>query len=86
MTASDWVVYVLHCGDGSLYTGVARDLDKRLKEHNAGTGAKYTRGRLPVTLAYCEPATDRSSAQQREAAIKKLSRSDKLLLITQQAG
>ena len=85
MTA-DWHVYILECADGSLYTGVARDLVQRLAAHNAGTGAKYTRGRLPVTLAYAERSPDRSSAQQREAAIKKLPRSDKLLLIGNRSG
>ena len=86
MSAGDWHVYILLCADGSLYTGVARDLDKRLAAHNAGNGAKYTRGRLPVQLAYAETSADRSSAQQREAAIKKLPRSDKLLLIQNGSG
>ena len=81
-----WQVYILRCGDGSLYTGVTRDIPKRLTAHNAGTGAKYTRSRLPVELAYAEAAADRSSAQQREAAIKRLSRNDKLLLITTSSG
>ncbi len=86
MNDEPWHVYIVECADGSFYTGVARNLDKRLADHNAGAGAKYTRGRLPVELAYAEAADDRSSAQQREAAIKKLSRSAKLLLIEHAAG
>jgi predicted GIY-YIG superfamily endonuclease len=71
-TATCWWVYVVRCADGSLYTGVARDLQERLAAHNAGRGARYTRGRGPVALVYHEPATDRGSAQRREAAIKRL--------------
>jgi putative endonuclease len=70
-----WYVYMLRCGDGSLYTG------RRLREHQNGTGAKYTRARPPVSLAYTEEASDRSAAQRREAAIKKLPRKRKLALI-----
>jgi putative endonuclease len=81
-----WQVYILRCSDGSLYTGIARDLDERISAHNDGTGAKYTRGRTPVTLVYSEVATDRSMASQREAAIKKLSRADKQLLIRDYSG
>lgn len=78
---SNWAVYILKCGDGTLYTGISNDVDKRIKVHNAGKGAKYTRVRLPVTLAYQEPAADRSSASKRESALKKLSRTEKLALI-----
>ncbi len=74
----EWVVYILRCSDGTLYTGCTNDLEKRLKAHNAGKGAKYTKHRLPVTVGYTEPHPDRSSAQKAEAAIKKLSRAEKL--------
>ncbi len=76
-----WQVYILKCGDGSLYTGITRDLQDRILTHNQGTGAKYTRGRLPVRLVYAEPAEDRPTALRRELAIKKLSREKKLRLI-----
>jgi putative endonuclease len=72
VTAPAWWVYVVRCADGSLYTGVARDLAARIAAHNAGRGARYTRGRGPVTLVYQEAADDRASAQRREAAIKRL--------------
>ena len=74
----DWVVYMLRCSDDTLYTGVAIDLEARVKAHNAGRGAKYTRCRLPVTVVYTEVHPDRSSAQRAEAAIKKLTRAQKL--------
>ena len=76
-----WYVYMLRCGDGSLYTGSTTDVERRLREHQEGTGARYTRSRPPVTLAYAEEAPDRSAAQRREAAIKKLPRVQKLKLI-----
>ena len=76
-----WYVYMLCCGDGSLYTGSTTDVERRLREHQGGTGARYTRSRPPVTLAYAEEAPDRSAAQRREAAIKKLPRAQKLKLI-----
>ncbi len=79
-------VYILLCHDGTLYTGIARDAEKRLAVHNSGQGAKYTRSRLPVRLVYRETQPDKSSALRREAAIKKLSRADKLLLIENPAG
>lgn len=78
---SRWKVYMLRCSDGSLYTGITTNLEKRLKAHNTGTGSKYTRAHLPVTLAWSESATSESSAKKREAAIKKLSRQQKLSLI-----
>ena len=77
-----WLVYILECGDRSLYTGITNNVGLRLEAHNAGTGAKYTRSRLPVKLVYAEPATDRTTASQREAAIKKLDRAAKLSLIS----
>lgn len=78
-----WQVYMVRCRDGTLYTGVARDLARRLGEHNGlgGRGAKYTRGRGPVRLVYRERAGDRSQALKREAALKRLSRKEKWVLI-----
>ena len=81
--ADDWSVYLLRCADGTLYTGIARDLDRRLRQHNGELvgGPRYTSGRRPVKLLLSDTAIDRSVAQQREAAIKNLSRSDKLRLV-----
>ena len=76
-----WFVYILRCGDGSLYTGCTDDVQRRLAVHRSGKGAKYTRSRLPVELAYQEAVPDRSAALRREAAIKKLTRQEKLRLI-----
>ena len=76
-----WAVYILRCGDGTLYTGSTTDVQKRLKTHRSGRGAKYTRGRGPVTLRYCEEAMDKPAALRREAALKRLSRVEKLRLI-----
>ena len=78
MKDDSYVVYVLSCSDGSLYTGVARDLEKRLEAHRAGTGSKYVRARLPVVLAYQEKSANRSQAQSREAEIKSWTRAEKL--------
>ena len=75
-----WVVYILACKDGSLYTGITDDLDRRLAAHRAGKGAKYTRGRAPLTLRYVEECEDHSSALRREYAIKQLTRAEKLEL------
>lgn len=77
-----WTVYLLQCADGTLYAGIARQIEKRLAQHNGelAGGPKYTRGRRPVELLWSEPAADRSAALRREAAIKKLSRADKLRL------
>ncbi len=79
----NWYVYILKCSDGTLYCGMTDDTEKRLKVHNSGKGAKYTRARLPVTLVYKETLPSRSAALKREAAIKKLSRKNKLKLIAQ---
>ena len=79
-----WMVYMLRCGDGTLYTGATNDLPRRLKAHQSGQGAKYTRSRLPVALAYQEEAEDKSAALRREAAIKRLTRQEKLALIETQ--
>ena len=76
-----YTVYILRCGDGTLYTGCTNDLPRRLKAHQSGKGAKYTRARLPVELVYQEPAPDKSQALRREAAIKRLSRAEKMALM-----
>lgn len=75
-----WVVYILECKDGSLYTGITDDLPRRLKAHREGKGAKYTRGRGPLLLRYVEPCGDHSSALKRELRIKSLTRPEKQLL------
>jgi putative endonuclease len=77
-----WVVYMLRCRDGSLYTGVTTDLARRLAAHQSGRGARYTRGRLPVRLVYREWATTRGAALRREASIKRLPRARKLALLS----
>jgi len=74
-------VYILRCSDNTLYTGWTTDLNRRLKCHNSGKGAKYTRCRLPVKIVYYENLPDKSSALKRECEIKKLSRAKKLLLV-----
>ena len=76
-----WFVYMLWCGDGSLYTGCTDNVPRRLAVHQSGKGAKYTRSRLPVSLAYTEELADKSTALRREAGIKRLSRRQKLELI-----
>ena len=76
-----WFVYMLRCRDGSLYTGYTDDVARRLAVHQSGKGAKYTRSRLPVELAYQEELPDKSSALRREIAIKKLTRQQKLALV-----
>jgi putative endonuclease len=75
-----WIVYILRCGDGSLYTGVTNNLARRLLRHRAGKGGAYTRSRLPVRLVYTERRASRGAAQSREAAIKRLPRVAKLAL------
>jgi putative endonuclease len=75
-------VYIVMCADGTLYTGIARDVTRRVSEHNTSAlGAKYTRGRRPVTLVYSAEFPDRASAQREEARMKKLSRREKMRLI-----
>ena len=76
-------VYILRCSDNTLYTGVAADVETRVAQHNAGQGAKYTRSRGPVTPVYRELCPDRPTALKREAAIKRLTRPQKLALIEQ---
>ncbi len=76
-----WYVYILRCGDGTLYTGITDDVPRRLAAHRAGKGAKYTRGRGPLEVVYTEQVPDRSAALRRESAVKKLSRAEKEKLI-----
>jgi putative endonuclease len=81
-SAGGYTLYILRCADGSLYTGIATDLDARLAEHADGRrGAKYLRGRSPFELVYSAPAGDRGEAQSLEYRVKKLRRADKLALI-----
>lgn len=77
-----WYVYLLRCADGTLYAGCTIDPQRRLQQHNTGRGAKYTRSRRPVSLVYVEPAEDHSQALRREVALKRLSRREKLALIS----
>ncbi len=74
-------VYIVRCADGTLYTGLARDPEKRVQVHNSGKGAKYTRSRLPVSLVYVEPCGSLSDAMKREHQLKPLSRAQKESLI-----
>jgi len=76
-----WHVYMVRCIDGSLYTGIAKDVDARVLQHNAGQGAKYTRAKRPVVLVYQEPAESHRAALEREAAIKRLRPEKKRLLL-----
>jgi putative endonuclease len=77
-----WIVYMLECADKSLYTGITTDLDRRLAEHAAGKGAKYTKGRGPFRLVYCETCQGKAEASKRETAIKSLNRGKKLRLFS----
>lgn len=77
----NWHLYILRCADGTLYTGITTDVDKRFEAHCAGKGAKYTRGRGPLTLVYREECGDHSSALKRELEVKKLPRQEKERLI-----
>lgn len=74
-------VYILRCGDGSLYTGWTTNIERRLASHSTGTGSRYTASRLPVELLVAMPMADRSAALREEARIKRLSRAQKLALI-----
>jgi putative endonuclease len=78
---STWYLYILRCGDGTLYTGITTDVEKRLEQHRSGKGAKYTRGRAPLELIYREECGTHSQALKREYAVKSLSREQKLGLI-----
>lgn len=79
-------VYMLSCADGTLYTGWTPDIERRLKQHNAGKASKYTRSRLPVELVYLEECADRGAALSRECAIKKLTRAQKMRLAEEYCG
>ena len=78
-----WYVYILKCGDGTLYTGITDDVSARLQAHREGKGAKYTRGRGPLELVYQEEAENHSAAAKREWQIKQLKKQEKLLLCQQ---
>lgn len=80
LPCAGWLCYILRCADGTLYTGITNDMDKRLAAHNAGTASKYTRARGPLALVFAEGCADKSAALKREMEIKGLSRSDKLVL------
>jgi putative endonuclease len=80
--AVTWIVYMLECADTSLYTGITKNLDRRLAEHAAGKGAKYTKGRGPFRLVYRETCQDRAEASRRETAIKLLDRAKKRQLFS----
>ena len=73
-----WYVYILQCADGTLYTGITNDLDRRLRAHNAGTASKYTRVRRPVAMVYREEADAKGNALRRELQIKSMSRQQKM--------
>ena len=77
-----YYVYLLRCRDGTLYTGYTDNPERRLRVHNAGKGAKYTRSRLPVELVYQEQCPDKSAALRRERQIKRMRRAEKLALIS----
>ncbi len=76
-----WIIYILKCDDGSLYTGITNNITKRLIAHTNGHGAKYTKGRGPLELVYSETDVSRIAAHKRESSIKKLSRAEKLRLV-----
>ncbi|MDP6132781.1 MAG: GIY-YIG nuclease family protein [Dehalococcoidia bacterium] len=78
----NWIVYILRCADGTLYTGITNDLERRMAEHEAGQGAKYTKGRGPFKLVYQEICQDRGVASRREIEIKSLDRKAKLSLVS----
>lgn len=87
-TAADspsWHVYLVRCADGSLYTGIATDVERRVQEHNSDdtVGAKYTRARRPITLVYHEAVDTRSAALKREHAIRKMSKAEKEKMVRQ---
>ncbi|MBT3048567.1 MAG: GIY-YIG nuclease family protein [Candidatus Thiodiazotropha sp.] len=76
-----WTVYMVRCADRTIYTGIAKDLGRRVAEHNSGSGAKYTRGRAPVELVFAEDLNSHGEALRREYEIKQMSRARKLRLI-----
>jgi putative endonuclease len=79
-----WYLYILECADQTLYTGITLDIPRRLDEHNAGTGSKYTRSRRPVRVVFSRSYPDRSLASKNEFKLKQMSRSEKLALIRAQ--
>ena len=79
-SSDEWFVYIVRCADGSLYTGIAKDVTRRCQQHNAGTASRYTRSRLPVALVYHEAHHSQSSALKREAVIKTMDRQAKLTM------
>lgn len=79
----NWSVYIVQCSDGTLYTGISNDVDKRVSNHNKGKGAKYTKNRLPVTLLVTWECGTRSEASKEEYRIKKLNRKQKIKLINE---
>ncbi|MDP2919613.1 MAG: GIY-YIG nuclease family protein [Dehalococcoidia bacterium] len=81
ITDREWFFYIVRCRDNSLYSGIAVDIQERLKEHNNGTGAKYTSGRRPVALVYSEPCNNVSEARKREVQVKRWSKTEKERLI-----
>jgi UV DNA damage endonuclease len=81
LSGDRWFVYLLRCADGTLYTGIAKDVNRRCQQHNAGTASRYTRCRLPVVVVYLEAHSSQSLALKREAAIKALSRQQKMAMI-----
>ena len=83
---NSWKLYILRCGDGTLYTGITTDVEKRLEAHRCGKGAKYTRGRGPLELKYREECGDHSAALKRELEIKALTREEKEKLIANPEG
>jgi predicted GIY-YIG superfamily endonuclease len=76
-----WSLYIIQCRDGSLYTGITTDISRRIKEHNSKKGAFYTQNKTPVELVYQEALPNQSEARKREAAIKRLTRKEKLELV-----
>jgi len=85
MPSNPWTMYLIRCGDGSLYTGITTDVERRLREHNdengAGRGAKFLRGRQPLTLVYQTALANRSEALRMEYTVKQLSKADKEALV-----
>ena len=80
--ALDWIIYILRCADGTLYTGITNDLDRRMSEHETGQGARYTKGRGPFQLVYQETRQGRGDASRREMEIKALRRDRKLAMVS----
>ena len=81
-----WFVYLLRCNDDSIYCGITNDLEKRLEKHNSGKGAKYTRSRIPSVIVYSEKKENKSEAAKREYEIKKMTRKQKLEIISSSPG